>query len=91
MSMRSLSFDDDSADSLWVHSISDLSIGYWEARDLDWEEVVERTALDERRGLVIAQTLVLEDLVNDAIIYLARRLILIRINGTWRAQPLGPA
>jgi hypothetical protein len=37
----------------------------------DWHEVAERSALDERRGLVITRVAVIEDVVDEFILYLA--------------------
>lgn len=70
MAIRSLSFDDDSEDDLCVFSGDDLVITHADGPDLDWREVAERSALDERRGLVIAQVAVLEDLIDEFILYL---------------------
>lgn len=71
MAVRSLSFDDDSDEELHVFSGNDLLIAHYDAADLDWHEVAERSAIDERRGLVITQVAVLEDLVDEFILYLA--------------------
>lgn len=70
MAIRSVSFDDDSEADLCVFSGYDLMITHFDGPDLDWEEVAERSALDERRGLVIAQVAVLEDLIDEFILYL---------------------
>jgi len=67
---RSLSFDDDSDEDLCVFSGSDLLISHYDIADLDWEEVAERSLIDQRRGLVITQVAVLEDLVDEFILYL---------------------
>lgn len=70
MTVRSLSFDDDSDDDLCVFSGNDLLISHYDTADLDWGEVAERSLIDERRGLVITQVAVLEDLVDEFILYL---------------------
>lgn len=70
MAIRSVSFDDDSEDDLCVFSGDDLVVTHVDGPDLDWEEVAERSALDERRGLVIAQVAVLEELIDELILYL---------------------
>ncbi|MEU8377459.1 hypothetical protein AB0C22_30725 [Micromonospora sp. NPDC048894] len=67
-----VSFDDDSNEPLNVFSDYDLVLSFHDAVDLDWEEVAERSALDQRRGLVITQCTVLEDLLNDVILQLER-------------------
>jgi hypothetical protein len=71
MAVRSVSFDDDSDEELSVFSGNDLLIAHYDVADLDWQEVAERSALDERRGLVITQVAVLEDLIDEFILYLA--------------------
>jgi hypothetical protein len=70
MAVNSISFDDDSDEDLCVFSGSDLLISHYDFADLDWQEVAERSAIDERRGLVITQVAVLDDLVDDFIVYL---------------------
>ena len=70
MTVRSISFDDPSDDDLFVFSGSDLLIAHYNQIDLDWQEVAERTALDQRRGLVVLQVAVLEDLVDEFLLYL---------------------
>jgi hypothetical protein len=70
MSIRSVSFDDDSDDELCVFSGSDLLISHYDIADLDWGEISERTQIDERRGLVITQVAVLEDLIDEFLLYL---------------------
>lgn len=67
-----VSFNDDSNESLDVFSSYDLIVAFHDEVDLDWEELAERRALDERRGLVITQSTVLEDLLSDAIVRLER-------------------
>ncbi|WP_146167645.1 hypothetical protein [Micromonospora sp. MH33] len=67
-----VSFDDESDEPLSVFSDYDLLLSFHDAADLDWEEVAERSALDERRGLVITQSTVLEDLLGDVILQLER-------------------
>lgn len=61
---------DDATDQsdLLVFSGQDLAIAAYDQVDLNWEEVAERTTIDERRGLVVVQTVALEDLVDVAII-----------------------
>jgi hypothetical protein len=71
MAACSVSFDDDSHEELSVFSGNDLLIAHSDVADLDWREVAERSALDERRGLVITQVAVLEDLIDEFILYLA--------------------
>lgn len=71
MATCSVSFDDDGNEDLCVFSGNDLLISHYDVADLDWEEVAERSAIDERRGLVIAQVAILEDLVDEFILYLA--------------------
>jgi hypothetical protein len=70
MSVRSLAFDDDEDDDLHVFSGNDLLVAHYDVADLDWREVAERAAIDERRGLVIAQVAVLEDLIDEFLMYL---------------------
>ena len=70
MAIHSVSFDDDAEDDLCVFSGYDLVLTHVDGPDLDWEEVAERSALDERRGLVIAQVAVLEELIDEFILYL---------------------
>ena len=71
MRVRSVSFDDDSDDDLFVFSGDQLLTSHYDTADLDWAEVAERSTLDERRGLVIAQVAVLEDLLDEVILYIA--------------------
>ena len=47
-----------------------MLIAHYDQIDLDWEEVAERGLIDERRGLVIAQVAVLDDLIDEFILYL---------------------
>jgi hypothetical protein len=68
--VRSSIFDDDSTEDLCVFGGDDLLTAHLDHADLDWGELAERAALDERRGLVIAQVAVLEDLVDEFILYL---------------------
>lgn len=70
MAVRSLSFDDDDDSEVCVFSGPDLLISHYDSADLDWQEVAERSAIDERRGLVITQVAVLEDLVDEVLIYM---------------------
>ncbi|RKN50460.1 hypothetical protein D7223_01290 [Micromonospora endolithica] len=67
-----VSFDDDSDEPLNVFSDYDLLLSFHDTVDLDWEEIAERSALDERRGLAITQSTVLEDLLGDVILQLER-------------------
>ncbi|MFF5181430.1 hypothetical protein ACFY2Q_25660 [Micromonospora sp. NPDC000316] len=67
-----VSFNDNSDEPLHVFSGYDLLLTFHDAADLDWEEVAERRALDERRGLVITQSAILEDLLSDVIVQLER-------------------
>jgi hypothetical protein len=69
MAIRSLSFDDSSEEDLFVFSGHDLMLAYDDHMDLDWQEVAERTEIDERRGLVVLQVTALEDLVDEFILY----------------------
>jgi hypothetical protein len=50
MTRASVSFDDEDGEELYVFSGGDLLMTHYDAADLDWEEVAERAALDERRG-----------------------------------------
>ena len=69
MPILSLSFDDDSKEPLFVFSGEDLLMAHTDEVDLDWEEVAQRSILDERRGLVITQVAVLEELIDEFILY----------------------
>lgn len=71
MGVNSVSFDDPNDDDLFVFSGDDLLTAHYDLIDLDWQEVAERSMLDARRGLVIAQVVALEDLVDEFILYLA--------------------
>jgi hypothetical protein len=62
---------DEHEPTLYVFSGNDLLIAHYGSADLDWQELAERSALDQRRGLVITQVAVLEDLVDEFILYLA--------------------
>ena len=70
MTVRLASFDDDDESELYVFSGNDLLLSHYDVADLDWEEVAERSVIDERRGLVIAQVAVLEDLIDEFIVCL---------------------
>ncbi len=70
VAIRSLSFDDLDESELAVFSGEDLLLAHYDAVDLDWEEISERAMVDERRGLIIAQVAVLEDLVDEFLLYL---------------------
>jgi hypothetical protein len=70
MTITSISFDDDSDEPLQVFSGNDLLINHYGEIDIDWHEVAERTALDERRGLIVLQVGVIEDLLDELIQYL---------------------
>jgi hypothetical protein len=71
MAQASISFDDEDNERLYVFSGDDLLTSHYNVGDLDWEEVAERAALDQRRGLVITQVAILEDLIDEFIHYLA--------------------
>jgi len=71
VAIRSLSFDDDSDEDMCVFSGEDLLTAHLDQMDLDWGEVAERSALDERRGLVITQVAVVEELIDQFILYVA--------------------
>jgi hypothetical protein len=71
MAAWSVSIDDDNDEELSVFSGYDLLISHYDFADLDCREVAERSALDQRRGLVITQADVLEDLIDEFILYLA--------------------
>ncbi len=70
MAVRSVSFDDDDDEGLWVFGGRDLLISHYDIAELDWVAVGERTLIDERRGLVITQVAALEDLIDEFILYL---------------------
>jgi hypothetical protein len=70
MGVISVCFDDPSDEELSVFSGSDLLVTHYDGPDLDWQEVAERSELDQRRGLVIAQVAVLEDLIDEFLAYL---------------------
>src|SRR5487761_2485659 len=70
MPVESVSFDDESDEPPFVFSGNDLLLSHYDQVDLDWEEVAERTELDERRGLVVLQVGVIEDLLDEFIEYL---------------------
>lgn len=71
VAVRSLSFDDEKNDEdLFVCSGEDLLLTHYDLSDLDWGAIAERSAIDERRGLVIAQVAILEDTVDDFIHYI---------------------
>ena len=90
MPFVSVSFDDPDEDPLWVFSGGDLLIGHYDQVDLDWEEVAERTAIDERRGLVVTQVAVLEDLLDELILYLADPEDIDRLRGDLAGETIGP-
>jgi hypothetical protein len=71
MAINNVSFDDPSDEPLDVFSGNDLVLAHHDEIDLDWREVSERVAIDERRGLVVLQVSVLEDLIDNFIMYLA--------------------
>jgi hypothetical protein len=69
--IEQLSFDDESGDEdLRVFSGSDFLMSHYDIAELDWEEIAYRTAIDERRGLIITQTVVIEDVIDEFILYL---------------------
>lgn len=70
MGVISICFDDPSDEDLSVFSGSDLLVSQYDGPDLDWQEVAERSQIDQRRGLVIAQVAVLEDLVDEFLTYI---------------------
>lgn len=70
MTTENLSFDDGSDEDLYVFSGSDLLMSHYDLADLDWAEVADRTLIDERRGLVITQAVVFEDMIDEFILYL---------------------
>jgi hypothetical protein len=86
----SVSFDDPDEAPLYVFSGRHLLIGHYDQVDLDWEEVAERTAIDERRGLVITQVAVLEDLLDEFILYLEDPVKIDRLREDLAAQTIGP-
>ncbi|MEM8925997.1 MAG: hypothetical protein AAGD35_21030 [Actinomycetota bacterium] len=66
-----MTFDDDVSDQdLYVFSGHDLLITHYDGPDLDWQEIAERSAIDSRRGLVIAQVAALEDIIDEFIHYI---------------------
>lgn len=70
MALRSLTFDDDDERELHVFSGPDLPSTHHDLHDLDWQEIAERSMIDERRSLVIAQVAALEELIDEFILYL---------------------
>ena len=70
MGVISVCFDDPGDEELSVFSGNDLLVSQYDGPDLDWQEVAERSQIDQRRGLVIAQVAVLEDLVDEFLAYL---------------------
>ena len=70
MGVISVCFDDPGDEELSVFSGNDLLVSQYDGPDLDWQEVAERSKIDQRRGLVIAQVAVLEDLVDEFLAYL---------------------
>ena len=70
MRARSVSFDDDNDDELFVFSGNDSSPLTYDLADFARARIAERSELDKRRGLVIAQVAVLEDLIDEFILYL---------------------
>lgn len=57
-------------DELFVFSGDDLLTSHYDIADLDWAEVADRTLIDERRGLIITQAVVVEDVIDEFILYL---------------------
>lgn len=90
MTVRSVSFDDEDDGELHVFSGNDLLIAHYDLMDLDWSEIAERTMLDERRGLVIAQVAVLEDMVDEFIHYLDDPPTPDALQAKLERQTLGP-
>jgi len=80
--------DDDSDEDLCVFSGSDLLISYYDVADLDWQDVAERSAIDERRGLVIAQVAALADPIEALRRVVRRRNTL--AHGTIFCRPVRP-
>jgi hypothetical protein len=70
MAIRSVSFDDSSDNDLFVFSGYELMLSHYDVMDLDWREVAERTEIDERRGLVVLQVAILEEIIDEFILYL---------------------
>jgi hypothetical protein len=70
VTLENLTFDDDCDEDLSVFSGSDLLMSHYDIADLDWAEVADRTLIDERRGLVITQAVVIEDVIDEFILYL---------------------
>ena len=69
--IEELSFDDEFGEvDMHVFSGPDLVTFHYDLADLDWAEVAARTAIDERRGLVITQAVVIEDVIDEFILYL---------------------
>ena len=68
--LEDLSLDDESGEDAYVFSGSDLLTSHYDLADLDWAEVAARTAIDERRGLVSTQAVVIEDVIDEFIVYL---------------------
>jgi hypothetical protein len=58
---------------------------------LDWEEVTQRSLLDERRGLVITQVAVLEELIDQLILYVVDSADLELTSVAWTAKLGGRA
>jgi hypothetical protein len=83
--IEELSFDDEVDEDLYVFSGSDFLTSHYDKADLDWAEVASRTAIDERRGLVITQAVVIEDVIDEFILYLADP----PNAKQYRAKPLG--
>lgn len=67
---QSGTFDDENIDHLYVFSGHDLLLAHYGHSDLDWQEIAERTEIDERRGLLVCQVAVIEDLIDEFILYL---------------------
>lgn len=61
----SLTFDDEANEDLHVFSVSALLTSHHDIADLDWEQVAERTVIDERRGLAITPAVVVEGVIDD--------------------------
>jgi hypothetical protein len=87
--IEELSFDDEVDEDLYVFSGSDFLTSHYDKADLDWAEVASRTAIDERRGLVITQAVVIEDEIDEFILYLAdppnAKQYRAKPMGTWNA------
>jgi hypothetical protein len=53
-----------------VFTGQDLLISHYDGPDLGWEDVAERTEMESLRGLVVAQATILDDLIDEFLLYL---------------------